>query len=128
MDGTTLKNWREMHGITQDALANRLGVTSTSIGNFESGRSHQMKPKNMRKLAAILREDPAVYEVRSNPSPEIPKFCFALADEIKALADLMISKEFSGQFKAEKFRSAITSYHDHLDDYLAALHRIDSNQ
>lgn len=54
--GSRIKECREKLGITQEELANLLGVSKGAIGNYESGIGYP-KVENMTKLFGILKTD-----------------------------------------------------------------------
>jgi transcriptional regulator with XRE-family HTH domain len=61
--GTKLKLLREKKWISQEELAHRVGVTQTSIGNWEHGKS--IKHEYIAKLAEAL-EVPTEYLLNTN--------------------------------------------------------------
>ena len=71
--GTKLKLLREKKRISQEELAHAVGVTQTTIGNWENGKS--IKHEFISKLAEVLEvpTDYLLMEIQSNiivPSPE----------------------------------------------------------
>jgi transcriptional regulator with XRE-family HTH domain len=53
----TLRQWRDAAYLTQGELADKIGVTLTSISNWEIG-TKQPRVKNLRALAAALSITP----------------------------------------------------------------------
>lgn len=54
----TLKKWREVFGISQAGLANRLAVSPSVVSDYESGRRHSPGAKMVRKMVeAFIFED-----------------------------------------------------------------------
>lgn len=56
MRGATMKTiraWRTERGLTQLELANRVGVTPSTVYGWESGR-YEPKARQFRKLAEVL--------------------------------------------------------------------------
>ncbi len=65
MEGGALKQWRETHGLTQEALADLLGVRAISVSRWERGAANP--PGELlvlalaeldRRLAETRRRDP----------------------------------------------------------------------
>ncbi|QQE75685.1 helix-turn-helix transcriptional regulator [Brevibacillus composti] len=57
--GQRIKSLREKHGMSQDELANRLGMNRTNVSNYESGRT--VPPGNIIKELADLLKTNADY-------------------------------------------------------------------
>jgi len=47
----TIRTWRREHGWSQDGLARRLGVTHTSVTNWEAGRNEP----SAKQLVALAK-------------------------------------------------------------------------
>ena len=56
MNGRVIASKRKLHGITQQDLADYLGVTRTTVHNYESGRSNPSM-KMAKKIADHLKFD-----------------------------------------------------------------------
>ena len=54
--GEKIKQLREQCNLTQDQLANLLGVTKATISSYETGINHPPAPR-LYRLAAILHTD-----------------------------------------------------------------------
>lgn len=53
MTGAELKQVRKRLGLSQDALAKRLGMSRTMIGYMERGRAYNGKPVAIQKRTAM---------------------------------------------------------------------------
>ncbi len=58
---TKLKKLRENSFLTQEELAEKVGVTSLTISRWENGK-RKPRLKSIRKLAAVLQVDPKEIE------------------------------------------------------------------
>jgi transcriptional regulator with XRE-family HTH domain len=62
MEGATVKQWREGHGLTQEELADLLGVRAISISRWERGA--QRPPGRLLELALELLDQRLAREER----------------------------------------------------------------
>ena len=53
-----LKARREELGLTQDEVAEKVGVASTTIGRWESGEIDNMRRDKIKKIAEVLQLSP----------------------------------------------------------------------
>jgi transcriptional regulator with XRE-family HTH domain len=52
--GTRVRMARREHGLSQDELARKVGLTRVSINQIENGRRKQIKPEVIRQIATEL--------------------------------------------------------------------------
>lgn len=52
MLGRKIREWREKHGISQEELAKKLGVTQEAVSYWENGKKHP-KRSTFKKLIEI---------------------------------------------------------------------------
>ena len=57
--GTKLKNLRLRCGLTQEELAEKLGIQKSAVAKYESGRVENVKRSSIQKMSEIFRCDPA---------------------------------------------------------------------
>lgn len=55
-----LKNIRELRGLTQQDLANKVGLSRNTIVNFESGK-RLPRVDDLVRIAKVLKVDPTVF-------------------------------------------------------------------
>src|SRR5919199_6403716 len=69
--GALLRQHRRAAGLTQEALAERAGVTAQAISALERGVRRRPHPSTVRLLAAALRlhtQDRAAFEAAAHPA------------------------------------------------------------
>ena len=59
LDGRLLRQLRRQHGLSQDQLAIRAGISLTTIRRLEGQPSAPCRCRTLGRLAAALGEDPA---------------------------------------------------------------------
>src|SRR5215204_1497986 len=59
MLGTLLRRWRLAAGLSQEALADRAGLSAKGIAQLETGRRTAPRAETLRLLAEALALDPA---------------------------------------------------------------------
>lgn len=60
--GTKIKKLRERAGLTREELAQRIGVTASAVGNYESDRSHPKEEVMYRLFGALNCEPNELFE------------------------------------------------------------------
>ena len=67
-----LKSIREMAGITQQALANKAGLSRNTIVNFEKGR-RLPRVGDLKRIASALEVSPSVFmQLQNDSNPQEP--------------------------------------------------------
>jgi transcriptional regulator with XRE-family HTH domain len=59
LNGTRLRELRRRHGLSQEKLADRAGVSLTTVARLESQPKSPCRCQTLARLAAALGEDPA---------------------------------------------------------------------
>lgn len=68
--GIELKKWRNMRGLTQEQLGDKLGMPKQQIANYESGFRHPTIEKTLPKICKALGVDfDVTFTDRQSPSP-----------------------------------------------------------
>lgn len=120
----SLRDWREKNNVTQEELAQKVGVTSSAIRNFEKGRVNKMGARTVRSIESLMREERAEYGFAANSETgsDTP-FHLVVAAEFEALVEVLKSKELSDKAKEAKYKNTIAYWYEHLDEYRAAFLR-----
>lgn len=84
--GTTIKNARIEKGLTQEELANKVGVQKSAVAKWENGRVSEIKRSNLKKLAEVLGLKPTALfgwdrEIKENPEAAGAKAANILLDK-----------------------------------------------
>ncbi len=68
--GERIRTLRERQGLSQEALAERLGVNASTVTRWERGRVKKLFPKVKRRFEELLREDgsPSLREILEGQS------------------------------------------------------------
>ena len=61
LDGTRLREARRRHGLSQEKLARRAGLSLTTVARLESQPMSPCRSRTLARLAAALAEDPATF-------------------------------------------------------------------
>jgi DNA-binding XRE family transcriptional regulator len=67
-DGQRLRQLRRQHGMSQEALADRAGISLTTVGRLERQDRPSCRGRTLARLAAVLGEHPAAIM----PGPDQP--------------------------------------------------------
>ena len=67
---TFIAQWREYRGLTQEQLANRLGMTQSHLSMLENGKRGYTQ-ETLERIAEALQTDPASLITR-NPTDDDP--------------------------------------------------------
>jgi transcriptional regulator with XRE-family HTH domain len=59
LNGTRLRELRRRHGLSQEKLADRAGVSLTTVARLESQPTSPCRCQTLARLATALGEDPA---------------------------------------------------------------------
>ena len=59
LNGTRLRELRRQHGLSQEKLADRAGVSLTTVARLESQSKSPCRCQTLARLAAALAEEPA---------------------------------------------------------------------
>jgi transcriptional regulator with XRE-family HTH domain len=59
VNGTRLRQLRHKHGLSQEALANRAGISLSTVARLERRPSLPCRCRTLARLAAALGEKPA---------------------------------------------------------------------
>lgn len=83
--GTIIRDARTAKGLTQQQLADQLGVKNTTISNWEKNRSQPDSDK-IERLCSLLGLTPdALYGQESAPTLTFDDFTYALYNEAREL-------------------------------------------
>ena len=85
-----LRKWRELRGLRQVDLAERVGLSHRSVSNFESGR--EARPNHARKLAEVLDVDLLVLageQEPAHPKGDAPASPSPLSDDDRRTLDVI---------------------------------------
>lgn len=105
--GEKIKELRELYGMTQEELAEKLGLKKAAVNKYETGRVVNLKRSTIEKLCEIFNitpqelmgmdEDPNITQEEYYTNPEVAELAQQLKDrpELKVLFDASrdISKE-----------------------------------
>ena len=58
LDGTRLRELRRQHGLSQERLADRAGLSITTVARLESQSTSPCRGRTLGRLAAALGEEP----------------------------------------------------------------------
>lgn len=58
--GLTIKNLRKEKGLTQEELAEKLGLQKSAIAKYENGRVSNIKRTTLQKMVEVFNCNPAV--------------------------------------------------------------------
>jgi transcriptional regulator with XRE-family HTH domain len=58
LDGTRLRELRRQHGLSQERLADRAGLSLTTVARLESRPTSPCRGRTLGRLAAALGEEP----------------------------------------------------------------------
>lgn len=110
-----LRAWRKWRGMTQEALAAKIDVTSGAISQFETGENNFTVP-TLEKMAAalgcrpgdILSYSPEEVHGRSDPETRISSFLLSLGVDRKDIetAERVVRSFIPKQAEAQPERSA----------------------
>ena len=71
IDGRHLRNLRHRHGLSQEQLAGKAGISVATIARLEQGHHHApCRSRTLARLAAALGHPPA--DLTPAPRPETP--------------------------------------------------------
>lgn len=74
--GANIKKNRELQGITQEQLAEAIGINSTALSDIERGKTYPL-PENLEKIAKALKIPCELLFVNSVIDPKIVEKDFA---------------------------------------------------
>jgi transcriptional regulator with XRE-family HTH domain len=83
-----IRQFRVAHGLTQQALADRLGVSFVTVNRWENGQSKpsQLSWTQIRQLESIVAEPPSSYGDKEKNPPAVLDFT-AKPEAVKVLAE-----------------------------------------
>ena len=61
LDGARLRELRREHGLSQEKLADRAGISLTTVGRLERQARATCRGRTLARLAAALHEQPAAF-------------------------------------------------------------------
>ena len=68
IDGRRLRQLRRRHGLSQDDLATKAGISLTTVARLERQSSGPCRCRTLARLARALDEDPASTVLRPPPN------------------------------------------------------------
>lgn len=95
--GTQLKARREALGLSRGALAERLGVSASAIGNYETGVSFPKEDVLLRLFDALRAEPNELFSdcySAQNPAREHMEMYLALDEHGRSLVDVCTELEY----------------------------------
>lgn len=95
--GEIIKSARKAKGLTQEELANRVGVQKSAIAKWENGRVSEIKRSNLKALSIALGLNPNV--LLSSSEDARPAAPAALAEDEQELIFLYRELNEEGQEK-----------------------------
>lgn len=86
--GELIKKERLAKGMTQEELAEKVGVKKSAVAKWENGRVSEIKRSNLKKIGEALGLDPVqLLGDRNNDALEHPVIPDGLTKDQKALVD-----------------------------------------
>lgn len=97
--GNKIKYFRKQKGLTQEQLAEKIGIETNTLSNIETGKSF-MSFKVFQKLPEILEVQPYEFFVYDeNITPEYKKILAGKIKNIKNVNQLLLIENLINQLK-----------------------------
>jgi len=97
--GGSMKKWREIFGITQTELADKLKITSSTISDYEGGR------RKSPGIVVVARFVETLIEIDSNRGGKVTK---QLEKDFKPKSEVFDAHEFYSAVKGPEFAKKIS--------------------
>jgi transcriptional regulator with XRE-family HTH domain len=68
LDGHRLRQLRRQHGLSQEKLADRAGISLTTMARLERQHRSPCRTRTLARLAAALGEHPASLSIATSPT------------------------------------------------------------
>lgn len=68
LDGHRLRQLRRQHGLSQEKLADRAGISLTTMARLERQQRSPCRTRTLARLAAALGEHPASLSIATSPT------------------------------------------------------------
>jgi putative transcriptional regulator len=108
--GSTMRKWRELFAVSQISLSETMGLSSSVVSDYESGRRKSPGAKFIREFAKLTSSPSmAVVDLREFPIPvRVEYLCKAIGGEIVACKEKYV-KEVTGYTVIDS-RKAVEAY------------------